>query len=48
MIPVVIEKIKIKLGLAIPTAAPIVVVNKIIDIPPVIALKTIFCLCNQK
>ena len=41
MIPVVIGKIKVKLGLAITTGAPIVVVNKIIDIPPVVALKTI-------
>ena len=41
MIPVVIEKIKVKLALAIPTGAPIVVVNEIIDIPPVVALKTI-------
>ena len=41
MIPVVIEKIKVKLALAIPTGAPIVVVNEIIDIPQVVALKTI-------
>ena len=41
MIPVVIEKNKVKLALAIPTGAPIVVVNEIIDIPPVVALKTI-------
>ena len=40
MIPV-IEKIKVKLALAIPTGAPIVVVNEIIDIPPVVALKII-------
>ena len=39
MIPVVIEKIKAKL--AIPTGAPIVVVNQIIYIPQVVALKTI-------
>ena len=39
MIPVVREKIKIKLALAIPTGAPILVVNEIIDIPPVVALK---------
>ena len=41
MIPVVIEKIKIKFALAIPTGAPIVSVNQIIDIPPFVALKTI-------
>ena len=41
MIPVVIEKIKIKFALAIPTGAPIVVVNEIIDITPVVALRTI-------
>ena len=40
-IPVVREKIKVKLALAIPTGAPIILVNEIIDIPPVVALKTI-------
>ena len=40
MIPVAREKIKVKLALAIPTGAPIVV-NEIIDIPPVVALRTI-------
>ena len=40
-IPIVIEKIKVKLALAIPTGAPIAVVNEIIDIPPVVALKII-------
>ena len=39
MIPVVREKIKIKLALAIPIGTPILVVNEIIDIPPVVALK---------
>ena len=49
MIPVVIEKIEVKLALAIPTVAPIVVVNEIICIPPVVALrKLIYCPCNQK
>ena len=47
-IPIVREKIKVKLGLAIPTSAPIVLVNKIIDTPPVVALKTKFYLYNQK
>ena len=41
MIPVAREKIKVKLALTIPTGAPIAVVNKIIDIPPFVALKTI-------
>ena len=41
MILVVIEKIKVKLALAIPIGAPIVVVNKIIDLPPVVALRII-------
>ena len=41
MIPVAREKIKVKLALAIPTGAPIVVVNEIIDIPAVVALAII-------
>ena len=41
MIPVVIEKIKVKIALTIPTGTSIVLVNKIIDIPPIVALKTI-------
>ena len=41
MIPVDKEKIKVKLALVIPAGAPIAVVNEIIDIPPVVALKTI-------
>ena len=49
MIPVVIEKIKVKLALTIPTGTPIVLVNEIIDILLLVALKTInICLCNQK
>ena len=40
-IPVVREKIKVKLALAIPTGAPIILVNEIIDTPPLVALKTI-------
>ena len=39
-IPVVREKIRVKLALAIPTA-PIILVNEIIDTPPLVALKTI-------
>ena len=41
MIPVAREKIQVKFALAIPTGAPIVVVNELINIPPVVALKTI-------
>ena len=40
-IPVVREKIKVKLALAIPTGAPTILANEIIDTPPLIALKTI-------
>ena len=41
IIPVVKEKIKVKLALAIPTGAPIILVNEIIDTPLLVALKTI-------
>ena len=42
MIPVVKEKIKVKLALTIPTDSPIVVlVNEIIDTSLAVALKTI-------
>ena len=41
IIPVVREKIKVKLALAIPTSAPIILVNEIIDTPLLVALKTI-------
>ena len=40
-IPVVREKIKVKLALAIPTGAPTILVNKIIDTAPLVAFKTI-------
>ena len=40
-IPVVREKIKVKLALAIPTGAPTKLANEQIDTPPVVALKTI-------
>ena len=40
-IPVVKEKIKVKLALAIHTGAPTTFVNGKIDTPPVVALKTI-------
>ena len=41
IIPVVREKIKVKLALAIPTGAPTMLVKEMIDTPPVVALKTI-------
>ena len=41
MIPVDKEKIKVKLALVIPNGAPIAVVNETINIPPLVALKTI-------
>ena len=40
-IPVVREKNKVRPALAIPTGAPTILVNKIIDTPLVVALKTI-------
>ena len=47
-IPVVRVKIKVKLALAVPTGAPSILENKIIDTPPLVALKAIKTLCNQK
>ena len=41
IIPVVKEKIKVKLALFIPTSAPTKLVNEMIDTPPFVALKTI-------
>ena len=41
IIPVVTEKIKARLALAIPTGAPAILVNQIIDTPQLAALKTI-------
>ena len=38
---VVREKIKVKLALADPTGAPTTLLNKIIDTPPLVALKAI-------
>ena len=40
-IPVVREKNKVKIALAISTGAPKIIVNETIDTPPLIALKTI-------
>ena len=41
IIPVVKEKIRVRLALAIPTGAPITLAEEIIQAPPVAALKTI-------
>ena len=41
IIPVVTEKIKVKLALIIPTGAPTILLNEIIDTPPLVAFKTI-------
>ena len=41
IIPVVKEKIKVKLAVAIRTGAPTTLLNEVIDTPPVVALKTI-------
>ena len=40
-IPVVREKIKVKLVLTIPTGAPIILINEIIHTPQLVALKAI-------
>ena len=40
-IPVVREKIKVKLALAIPTGAPTTLADEMIQTPPLVALKTI-------
>ena len=40
IIPVVKEKIKVKCALAIPTRALTMLVNEMIDTPPVVVLKT--------
>ena len=40
-IHVVKDKFKVKLALAIQTGAPTILVNEIIDTPPLVALKTI-------
>ena len=39
--PVVREKNKVRLALAIPTGSPTILANEIIDTPPLVALKTI-------
>ena len=41
VIPVVREKIRVKIALAISTGAPVILVNEIIDTPPLAAIKTL-------
>ena len=41
IIPVAIEKIKVKLALAIPAGTPIILVNEIIDTPLLVTVKII-------
>ena len=41
LIPVVKEKINVKLAPAIPTGAPTTLIEEIIQTPPLVALKTI-------
>ena len=48
IIPVVKEKIKLKLVLVFPTGAPTMLVKEVIDTPPIIARKTKLSLCNQR
>ena len=49
IIPVLREKIKVKLVLAIPTGAPTTLVNEMMILHHLLHLKQLkFCLCNQK
>ena len=49
MIPVVKEKPKLKLALAITTGPPIILEKEIMDIPPLVADKQLkFCRNNQR
>ena len=41
IVPVVSENIKVKLALAIPTGAPIILANEVIQTPLLVALKII-------
>ena len=45
-IPVVKEKIKVKLALAIPTGAPTMLVKEMIDTPPVVVRVYVIKGCN--
>ena len=47
--PVVKEKIKVKLALAIPTGAPTTLVKEMIELHQLLLLKQLkSCLCNQR
>ena len=49
IISVVREKIRVKLALAIPTGAPTTLPDEMMEVPLLVALKTIkSCLCSQK
>ena len=49
IIPVVREKIKVKLAPAITIGAPATLAEEIIQTPPLVTLEQLkFCLCNQK
>ena len=41
IVPVVSENIKVKLALAIPTGAPVILANEVIQTPLLVALKII-------
>ena len=41
VIPVVREKIRVKIGFAIPMGTPMILVNEIINTQPLVTLKTI-------
>ena len=41
IIPVVVERIKVKLGLAIPIVTPTTIVKEIVDPPPLVTRKKI-------
>ena len=41
IVPLARQKIKVKFALPIPASAPTIVINEIIDTPPVVALKTV-------
>ena len=49
IIPVAIEKIRVRLTPAFPTGVSATLTEEMIQTPPLVALKTIkFCLCDQK
>ena len=49
IIPVAMEKIRVRLTPAFPTGVSATLTEEMIQTPPLVALKTIkFCLCDQK